>query len=366
MRCGKCGAYNPDGGNLKECLSCNTDLVSNDENQKKSLGNNLKQENKRFIFRVLTPGGQKVKWQSEAPDEKSARERLLSQGFKIIESEFQNISIEEGLVLLKRKQRLRQIVMIGVGFSVLVLGRFVIDEIVRPYLANATHANNSYEQSDVDEKNAKFLKEAAIKTGKDIADLNKIIKSNPNDADAYFKRALCFSWLGERENEISDLNMAIKLSPNKPQFLCLRGNAYSSLKKYREAIADLNEAVRIAPKWHGAYFARGSAYQSKGDLDLAIADFNQAILLNPKEEANYLDRGETYFEKGDLDRALSDFNVVLKMKPDFAKAYFDRGAAYFEKKNFEDGLRDIRKASEMGDRDAKKFLHHLEEKETKR
>ena len=73
MRCGKCGAYNPDGGNLKECLSCNADLASNDAKQGKPSGNNLKQENKRFIFRVLTPGGQKVKWQCEAADEETGR-----------------------------------------------------------------------------------------------------------------------------------------------------------------------------------------------------------------------------------------------------------------------------------------------------
>ncbi|MFA5160209.1 MAG: hypothetical protein WC484_06865 [Candidatus Omnitrophota bacterium] len=87
MRCEKCGAYNPDSSNLKECLSCSVDLSWNSTAQGKTAKNNLKQENKRFVFQVITPRGQKVKWQCEASDEESAKKRLAEQGLTVLSLE---------------------------------------------------------------------------------------------------------------------------------------------------------------------------------------------------------------------------------------------------------------------------------------
>ena len=124
MQCKKCGAYNPEKNDLKECLSCGANLSSNDMNQGKSSGSNSEQANKRFVFQVITPGGQKVKWQCEAADEESAKKRLAEQGLKLISIATvtsMNKELSTALTLATKGQRLGAFLLDLIFYCILCL-----------------------------------------------------------------------------------------------------------------------------------------------------------------------------------------------------------------------------------------------------
>ncbi len=83
---------------------------------------------------------------------------------------------------------------------------------------------------------------------KAMADFDKAIEDDPNNADAYYARGFAFLSHGD-----------------------------AMLK----AVADFNKAIELNPKYASAYLMRGRAYEALGEMDKAKADRAKALELEP-------------------------------------------------------------------------------------
>ena len=126
--------------------------------------------------------------------------------------------------------------------------------------------------------------------------LDEAIRLNPNDAEAYFKRASAYRAFGERQ--------------------------------YDRALADYDRAIRLDPKHLNAYNGRGFVYRVKGQYDRAIADIDEVIRVQPSNATALSNRGIAYRMKGDYDRAIEDFSEAIRLLPLDAQLYYSRGLAY--------------------------------------
>jgi tetratricopeptide (TPR) repeat protein len=149
-----------------------------------------------------------------------------------------------------------------------------------------------------------------------IADLNRAIQLNSNDAQAYNNRGNVKRAQGDLDGAIADYNRAIELDPNYAPPYQNRGFVKALKGDYEEAIADYDRAIQLDPKNAIAYAIRAAANASKGNLDGAIADYNQAIELNPKLADAYFNRGFARQLTADLEGALSDFLRYDELAPD--------------------------------------------------
>jgi len=140
-----------------------------------------------------------------------------------------------------------------------------------------------------------------------IADYDKAIELNPQDAAAYGVRALVYIIKGDHDHAITDYDKAIKLNPTDAAAYRKRGLAYGFKGDYDRVIADCDKAIELNPQDAAAYGNRGCAYIFKGDYDRAITDCDKAIELNPQNAAAYGTRGDAYSFKGDYASALDDF-----------------------------------------------------------
>ena len=118
--------------------------------------------------------------------------------------------------------------------------------------------------------------------GKTIADFDKLIKLDPNNADAY------------RE----------------------RGDFYCEMDKYGEAIADYTRAIELEPRYALAYFNRAYAYGEIGEYDKAIADYSKTIELDPKDAQAYYNRGLDCQNKGEMSKAVNDLEKCVGLSTD--------------------------------------------------
>jgi tetratricopeptide (TPR) repeat protein len=152
-----------------------------------------------------------------------------------------------------------------------------------------------------------------------IEDYTDAIRQNPNNAYAYYSRAVIYVYhLIDYDCAIADAGQVIKLRPNAEAGFFVRGRAYFGKGNYDLAIADFTEVIRLNPNYAMAYNNRAwiYAYHLKRDYDRAIADVNQAILLDPNKEYFYLDtRGWAYLGNGDYDKAIADFEKALQVDP---------------------------------------------------
>jgi len=121
-----------------------------------------------------------------------------------------------------------------------------------------------------------------------IADYDKAIALNPNNAAAYNNRAVIYHEKGEYDRSIADLTKAITIDPSKVYFIN-RGSVYSGMGQVERAIADYtmamdlnpNDAIALDANDAAAYNYRGVAHVMKGNKEQAIADFRKALEIDP-------------------------------------------------------------------------------------
>jgi tetratricopeptide (TPR) repeat protein len=193
---------------------------------------------------------------------------------------------------------------------------------LKPDYANAyfNRGNAYFEREDYDRAFADLDRALQIEPSdpdtrnfRDLAYYCKLITLNPNDADAYFGRALAYERLSDWNHALDDYNKTIELKSDFANAYMGRGNSYFNLLKYDEALSDYSKAIELNLNFEGVYRNRGLCYAIKGDNDQAIADYDRAISLKSDFVEAYYDRGRAYLEKGDIQKAVADFRKVLEL-----------------------------------------------------
>jgi tetratricopeptide (TPR) repeat protein/S1-C subfamily serine protease len=147
---------------------------------------------------------------------------------------------------------------------------------------------------------------AQLKGEGTIADRDRAIKTNPNDAAAYIEQGLAKSERGDNQGAIADFDRAIKINPNFAIAYIGRGTAKLALADRQGAIADFNRAIKINPNLSDAYSSRGAVKSALGDKQGAIADFDRAIKINPNNAAAYISQAAAYIGRGGVRVDLGD------------------------------------------------------------
>ncbi len=209
-----------------------------------------------------------------------------------------------------------------------------------------------------------------------IGDYNRALQLDPKNAKAYYNRGnakrekhelIAYGGVevfspnhevstakvenADLQSAIADFNRALQLDPENAKAYDNRGIAKLERGDLVGAIADFNRALQFDPKLAPAYETRGVAKAQKGDLDGAIADCDRALELNPKLAGAYVDRGSAKLLKADADRAIADFNRALELNPKLVGAYDGRGSANFLARNWTAALREYRRFCELWQRD---------------
>ncbi|MCA2716869.1 serine protease [Microcystis sp. M169S2] len=218
-----------------------------------------------------------------------------------------------------------------------------------------------------------------------LADYNKALALNPNNARAYINRADVYKERKEFDLALADYNRAIEIDANFAGAYASRGIFYMARKKWDLALADYNRAISIDPDnpilsfprgifyhFQGrnelaladftrvidsysyqavAYIMRGLAYVSLKKWDLALADLNRAIELDPNSAFGYGGRGGLYEGRREWDLALADYNRAIELDPNSAASYEARGNLYNKQQKWDLAIADYSRAIELGNFD---------------
>lgn len=179
----------------------------------------------------------------------------------------------------------------------------------------------------------------------------KAIELKPDYERAYYNRGLTFDALHDTKAAIADYNKAIAMKPGDATLYNARGWAYFESGDKAAAIKDYNMALSLNPKLPEAYNNRGWTRFNSGDTAAALADYNQAILLVPTFTKPYYNRAIIAINTNNAKGAIDDYNTLIQMNPNDDLAYFSRGVAR-HMINDQGACNDLRKAAELGNRDA--------------
>jgi tetratricopeptide (TPR) repeat protein len=185
-----------------------------------------------------------------------------------------------------------------------------------------------------------------------VADYNRAIQLNPNDADAYYNRGILKkNKLNDSQGALADYNRAIQLNPNAANAHYNRGILKNEkLNDSQGAVADFNQAIQLNPNNAIAYTNRGVLKKNKlNDSQGALADYNRAIQLNPNAANAHYNRGILKDDKlNDSQGALADYNRAIQLNPNNARPYYNRGILKYVKLNDRSGaIKDMNRAAQI-------------------
>ena len=180
-----------------------------------------------------------------------------------------------------------------------------------------------------------------------LADFDRAVQLSPQQPNGYYYRGLVYGRTGDHELAIADFNKALELRPQEAVTYNARATAYTRRGEYSRALVDYNRAIQLNPQLKMLYYNRGLAFARKDAYDLALADFNKEIELNPQEADVYNARGCVYSYKGDYDHAITEYSEAIRLKPDFWVAYKNRARVYETIGNTAKAEEDRNKSSEL-------------------
>ena len=188
------------------------------------------------------------------------------------------------------------------------------------------------------------------KTDLALADFDRAIALDPNNARAFRERSNAYRSIGQLDKALIDANKAVRARSQRCAAFDYRANVFNNNGQYDRAIADYNEALRLKPDDAQTYMDRGVAYYFKKDYQAAIGDYDQAIKLDPKKSRAYTNRGAAYKKLGRTDQAIADESEAIKLDP-LEPEYFDnRGLSYAENGDYDRAIADYNEAIRLSRR----------------
>lgn len=88
----------------------------------------------------------------------------------------------------------------------------------------------------------------------------------------------------EYDKALEDVEAIIKTSPNSAEAFNLRGVIFKEKGMNNEALADYSKAIELDPKNLAAYVNRTTLYKELGEYEKSLADCRKVIELAPKAE----------------------------------------------------------------------------------
>ena len=160
-----------------------------------------------------------------------------------------------------------------------------------------------------------------------LADFDRVLIADPNNAWAYTGRGYGLALMGKLDNALTDLDRAVQLSPRLALAYCYRGYTFVLRNEPERALAQLDRALELDPKLADAHVFRGAAYFAKKDFAAAIASADRALALVPKHVGALRVRGHIHAARKDHQKALDDFSAALALLPADITSQVGRGQA---------------------------------------
>ena len=116
-----------------------------------------------------------------------------------------------------------------------------------------------------------------------IAEMERAIALDPNDADGYVSLAHVLNFTGKPEEALRLVEQAMRLNPHYPDYYLLHlGISYLSTGRYEEATAAFKKALTRNPDFLLAHIFLAALYSGTGWEEQARAEAAEVLRLNPQ------------------------------------------------------------------------------------
>lgn len=143
-----------------------------------------------------------------------------------------------------------------------------------------------------------------------LSSWDNLIKKYPNEASAYYNRAITNVRLNDSPSAEKDYRKAIELNPNMTEALDGLSSILMGQGKTNEAMEYINKSLEINPENPGAYRMRAIT-NAETNPNQALRDLDQAISYDKEDAVSYFYRGIINAQNNNVQTGISDLNQAL-------------------------------------------------------
>jgi WD40 repeat protein/tetratricopeptide (TPR) repeat protein len=144
-----------------------------------------------------------------------------------------------------------------------------------------------------------------------------------------------------RAAELAEMNRRLAANPDDADALIHRGWLFHQQKKWPEAIADLERRIRLRPDDSDACWLLAEAYQETGNLAGALAVVGRCLERAPEDRDGRFQHGLLALALGRPEIAADDFSRILAAEPDLENARYRRAQALIRLGRHREALADL-------------------------
>ncbi len=151
-------------------------------------------------------------------------------------------------------------------------------------------------------------------------------KAAAAEVKASFDAGLQLAGEGKYAEAIAEFNKAIDRDPEQAYVYANMADAYAKLEKYDESLAAYQNAAKLEPKDAVIQMNMGVVLSMMGKIDESQEVFKKAAEMDPGSAAkNYYNLGATLVNSGRSSEATEAFKQAIAADANFEEAYFQLG-----------------------------------------
>jgi tetratricopeptide (TPR) repeat protein len=178
--------------------------------------------------------------------------------------------------------------------------------------------------------------QATGRTDDAVAELNRALADNPNDADALYQLARL-----HKNASLQAIGRLRALDPDSFQLHVLMAESYAEEKRYPEAIEEYRSALLRNPGAAGIHFSIGVAYWVLHEPDKAEPEFKEALKENPEEAMTNLYLGDIAVQDQRFDEAFKYLQIAERAHLDVPQMHTLLGRCYQARHDPESAKREL-------------------------
>ena len=158
---------------------------------------------------------------------------------------------------------------------------------------------------------------------------------------------------GKNDLAIAEYQKALDINANDAEAIMNMAAIYERLKHPVEAEANFKRAIALRPDYWNGYLSLALFYNRQNRNPESIAQLKRVIELTPDNATAYSNLGAVYMDIGDAKSyaaAEAAFKKSIQLAPKY-EAYTNIGYLYFMQKRYDDAVQAYRQALALNDKD---------------
>jgi Flp pilus assembly protein TadD len=219
-----------------------------------------------------------------------------------------------------------------------------------------TTLSSIYPGTNVEEYCGSLIDIASGKPNDAIQRLSQIEMKGETAPEYIFTMAKAQANAGNYYAAASEYGKLIESKYNDPEIFYLRAEMLRDAGDRDASLKDIEKYLSWYPEDSKALSLIGKTLAEEGSLYQALPYMNKNIELHPGEAKVYSERGDVYYTSGSWENAISDYSMSLDLDPLDGTVYLKMGKAMINKGDKKGACSFLRKALEMGEKEASKFI----------